>query len=139
MICLCMVYYSIRRLYCYLRFVCWVYLSLWVRVRFLLELSILLCIWGVESSCESSMRSFTSWIIVDMYYRCEMSSLLLRSPDHCLLHHLIISDITLFVILIWIDNHSLYFLSAFICLLITSFLIFVLHFIHFLHRCMFHI
>ena len=40
-------------------------------MRFLYEFSLLelllLCIWSVEGSCESFMRSDASWIMVDMY------------------------------------------------------------------------
>ena len=71
MTCLCMVSCSIGHLYHLLRYVYWVYLSLWVLVRFLYEFSLLKpflsCIWSLEGSCESSMVSYASWTMVDMY------------------------------------------------------------------------
>ena len=71
MICLCMVSCSIGHLCHLLSSVYWVYLSLWVLVRFLYGFSLieplLLRIWSIEGSWESSMRSYASWIIVDMY------------------------------------------------------------------------
>ena len=71
MICLCMVSCFIGHLCHLLRFVYWAYLSLWIIVRFLYEFSLLepllLCIWSVEGSHESSTRSYASWIMVEMY------------------------------------------------------------------------
>ena len=72
------------------------------------------------------MRSFTSWIVVDGYWVWEMSNLLLRSPNHCLVYHCIISDMT-FPSLHWyglIIIHFAFFMSFYVFLTV-SFLILI--------------
>ena len=121
-----------------LRVVYWVHPSLRVPVRFVSELSLLksllLCIWSVERFYENSRRSFVSWIVVDRYWVWEMSNLLLGFPDHCLIYHSIISDMT-FPSLHWyglIIIHFAFFMPFYVFLTI-SFLIFVPPLIFFLH------
>ena len=45
-----------------------------------------------------------------------MKDLLLGSPNHCLIHHSIIIDMTFLYVLIWVDHHSFHFLIALFCI-----------------------
>ena len=132
-----MVSCSIGHLYHLLRSIYWVYYSLWVLLRCSYEFSLLeallLCIWSVGGSCESSMVSYASWSWL-IYIRYERWVIfLLGSPDHCLTHHSIIGDMT-FSYCTDMDWSSVIPLSYCLTLyLLTHFQIFVPLFIHFLH------
>ena len=57
------------------------------------------------------MRSFSSWIRIDIHWVWELSNLLLRSLDHCLHYHPSLLIRFSLVVLIWVGHHSLHFLA----------------------------
>ena len=86
-----------------------------ILVHWALTSSFKVCLLGIfviVDACEIFIWVFTSWatlimhlkcwgfmrefneIMVDMYWVWEMSDLLLGSPNHCLIHHSIIGDMT---------------------------------------------
>ena len=136
MTCLCMVSSSIGHLYHLLRSVYWYICHcgfLWDFYMSFHSLSHSCYAFGLLGVLWEFYGILCFLVMVDMYWVWEMSDLLLGSPDHCLIHHSIIGDMTF----LYCTNMSW---SSFIplsyCLtlyLLTHFQIFVPLFIHFLH------
>ena len=61
------------------------------------------------------MRSFASWIRVDIHWVWGLSNPSLGSLDHCLHYHSIFGDMISLVALIWVGHHSLHLLISLIC------------------------
>ena len=123
MICSCMVSCSIGHLCHLLRFIYWVYLSLWVFVSFLWvfhSLSHSCYAFGVSRVHVRVLWDpmlFGSWLIYIRYER--WVTFLLGSPDHCLIPTIPSLVIWLsFIVLTWVDHHSFHFLIAFFCIIL---------------------
>ena len=104
-----------------LRFIYWVYLSLWVFVsfyEFFQSLSHSCYAFGVSRVHMRVLWDpmlFRSWLI---YFRYERwVTFLLGSPDHCLIPTIPSLVIWLsFIVLTWVDHHSFHFPIVFFCI-----------------------